>query len=260
MRRILLAVALLFVSLPAHAATYTPVCRAGATGYQQCVGQLAQASGGLGVSAASIAANLVYAGPGTGAAAAAAFRALVAADIQGIAVALTGAQTIAGIKTFSSAPVMSGASISAGTIPSSALVSPPSSIVNLALFAAGGAGNWYPTEYAGPGSLVLGSGGTPLSLALWCAPVAGTLRDLTVQGASATSANSTFTIASSPGGNSPIFSTSTVTCTATTGNTFCRDNTHTVALHAFDCVAPVMTASALWATGGASVNAVFIPN
>jgi hypothetical protein len=36
--------------------------------------------------------------------------------------ALTGAQTAAGIKTFSSPPVMSGASISAGTIPNSALV------------------------------------------------------------------------------------------------------------------------------------------
>jgi hypothetical protein len=139
-------------------------------------------------------------------------------------------------------------------------VSAPGAPVTIALFANGGAGSWYPTEYAGPGSLVLGSGGTPLTLALWCAPVAGTLRDLTVQGASATSANSTFTIASSPGGNSPIFSTSTVTCTANTGNTFCRDNTHTVALSAFDCVAPVMTASAIWATGGASVNAVFIPN
>lgn len=37
-------------------------------------------------------------------------------------VELTGAQTVAGIKTFSSAPVMSGASISSGTIPNSALV------------------------------------------------------------------------------------------------------------------------------------------
>lgn len=37
-------------------------------------------------------------------------------------VALTGAQTVAGIKTFSSAPVMSGASITSGTIPIASVV------------------------------------------------------------------------------------------------------------------------------------------
>ena len=43
----------------------------------------------------------------------------------GGSVLLTGAQAVAGIKTFSSPPVMSGASITAGTIPDAALVAPP---------------------------------------------------------------------------------------------------------------------------------------
>ncbi len=48
---------------------------------------------------------------------------------------LLNAQTIAGVKSFSSAPVMSGASVTAGTLPSSSIVS--SSITNTQIAAAG---------------------------------------------------------------------------------------------------------------------------
>ena len=81
------------------------------------------APGTITVSKATEAANYVWAGPTTGAAAAPTFRALVAADINGVAVDLTTAQaSIAGAKTFTSAFTAS-AGISTTTMTASGAVS-----------------------------------------------------------------------------------------------------------------------------------------
>lgn len=139
-------------------------------------------------------------------------------------------------------------------------VSAPGAPVTIALFADGGAGSWYPTEFGSLSSLTLGSSGTATDMTPWCAPVAGTVRDLIVQGETATGANSTVTVNSSVGGNTFIYSSSTVTCVVSTGNKSCRDNTHTLALSQGDCVLPSLTAGQIWATGGASVSIYFLPN
>lgn len=80
------------------------------------------APGTLTVSWATQTANYVLAGPTTGAAAAPTFRALVAADVNGVAVDLTTAQeSIAGAKTFTSA-LTASAGISTTTMTASGAV------------------------------------------------------------------------------------------------------------------------------------------
>lgn len=68
------------------------------------------AAGTLTLSKASQAANLVWAGPTSGGASAPTFRALVAADIPSLSgsyVSLTGAQSVGGLKTFTTPPAVS---------------------------------------------------------------------------------------------------------------------------------------------------------
>jgi trimeric autotransporter adhesin len=78
----------------------------------------------------------------------------VAADLP---VLLSGAQTIAGVKTFSSAPVMSGASISNATIPNAALVNSTISGVALGsnLFALFGGAHITSATYNGTANVTL---------------------------------------------------------------------------------------------------------
>lgn len=132
--------------------------------------------------------------------------------------------------------------------------------VTLAQMPKGGAGTWYPTEFIGLSAMVLGSSGTATDQTPWVAPVAGTLRNLRVQGNGNTAASTVVTVVSSSGGDSLLYTTSTLTCTIGSGHKSGSDTTHSLSLAAGACVLVTATMSSNWTTDGLTVTAEFVPN
>lgn len=115
--------------------------------------------------------------------------------------------------------------------------------------------SWSSGAYLGLGGD--GSSTVNVNVVPWVAPVAGTLKNLRIQGLTNSNTNLNVTLYKASAAASPTYSSTALVAAVANGSATGSDASHSVSVSAGDMI--VAVSSAFWAVNGCCVSAQFIP-